>query len=84
MANDTEKTASSAKPSDPAKPSFIQELFVSVGKSLLRLTAILLIAFAIGTVAAAIACLYYGVPLIFSLIGGFLVLGFSVALVVYG
>jgi hypothetical protein len=40
----------------------------------------LVVAFAVGTGAGAIACWYYGVPLIFSLLGGILVLAFALAL----
>jgi hypothetical protein len=40
----------------------------------------LLIAFSIGTGAAAVVCWYYGVPLFLSLLGGILVLGFALAL----
>lgn len=40
----------------------------------------LLVAFAVGTGAGAIVCWYYGVPLIFSLLGGILVLAFALAL----
>ena len=36
--------------------------------------------FAVGTGGGAIACLYYGVPLVFSLLGGILVLGIALAL----
>ena len=82
MANENDTPSGSPKPASPAK-SFIQDLFSTVGTSLLRLAASLLLAFVIGTGAAAIACLYYGVPLIFSLIGGFIVLGFAVALIAY-
>ena len=39
-----------------------------------------IIAFAVGTGAGAIACWYYGVPLIFSLLGGILVLGLALAI----
>jgi hypothetical protein len=38
-------------------------------------------AFAVGTGAAAIVCWYYSVPLGFSIIGGFLVLGLALALI---
>lgn len=69
------------KPRASSKSGFLQELASAIGKSLLRAAAILLIAFAIGTGAAALACLYYGLPLWLSLIGGFVVLGISVALV---
>ena len=36
--------------------------------------------FAIGTGASAIACWYYGAPLVFSLLGGLFVLGVALAL----
>ena len=53
-------------------------------KDLLKigLTAIfqMLIAFSIGTGAAAIACWYYSIPLVFSILGGILVLGLALAL----
>jgi hypothetical protein len=38
------------------------------------------LAFAVGTGAAALACWYYGVPLGFALLGGILVLGIALAL----
>jgi hypothetical protein len=40
----------------------------------------LVVAFAVGTGAGAIACWYYNVPLIFSLLGGILVLAIALAL----
>ena len=40
----------------------------------------MLIAFAIGTGAAAVACGYYEIPLGFSILGGILVLGLALAL----
>jgi len=46
-------------------------------RSLLGLAA----AFVIGTAAGAGICLYYGLPLIFSLAGGAVVLGIGVAVV---
>lgn len=39
-----------------------------------------IIAFAVGTGAGAIVCWYYGIPLVFSLLGGILVLGLALAL----
>ena len=56
--------------------SFLKDL-LKIG-----LTAILqmLIAFSIGTGAAAIACWYYGIPLGFSILGGILVLGLALVL----
>jgi hypothetical protein len=38
------------------------------------------IAFSVGTGASAIACWYYGIPLVFSLLGGILVLSLALAL----
>ncbi len=40
----------------------------------------LLVAFAPGTGAGAIACWYYGIQLVFSVLGGILVLGLALAL----
>ena len=40
----------------------------------------MLIAFSIGTAAAALACWYYDIPLGFSILGGILVLGIALAL----
>lgn len=39
-----------------------------------------IIAFGVGTGAGAIVCWYYGIPLVFSLLGGILVLGLALAL----
>jgi hypothetical protein len=39
-----------------------------------------IVAFAVGTGAGAIVCWYYGIPLVFSLLGGILVLGLALAL----
>lgn len=38
------------------------------------------IAFAIGTAGGGIVCWYYGIPLVFSVVGGILVLGLALAL----
>lgn len=54
--------------------------FGSIFGSLLHGFGMLLAAFVIGTGASAVVCLFYGVPLAFSLIGGFIVLGIAVAL----
>lgn len=56
--------------------SFLTSFFASLARDLFQL----LVAFAVGTGAGAIACWYFGVPLIFSLLGGILVLGFALAL----
>ena len=47
--------------------------------SLVRDAVKLVIAFAVGTGAGAIACWYYGIPMIFSLLGGILVLAVALA-----
>lgn len=52
----------------------------SIFGSLLHGFGMLLAAFVIGTGASSIVCLYYGIPIAFSLIGGFIVLGVAVAL----
>ena len=39
----------------------------------------LVIAFGVGTGAGAVVCWYYGIPLVFSVIGGILVLGIALA-----
>lgn len=49
-------------------------------KSLLRDFVKFIIAFAVGTGAGAIVCWYYGIPLVFALLGGILVLGLALAL----
>jgi hypothetical protein len=57
-----------------------KSFFAEIMGSLLHGFMMLVFAFAIGTGASAIACLYYGVPLVFSLIGGFIVLGLAVVI----
>ena len=54
--------------------------FAGLVNSLARSLILWLSAFAVGTGVSAAVCLYYGVPLVFSLIGGFLVLGIALAL----
>ena len=54
--------------------------FAALLMGLIRDAVKLLIAFAVGTGAGAIVCWYYGVPLIFSVIGGIVVLGLVLAL----
>lgn len=58
------------------KNSFFSQILGSLAHGFLMLIA----AFSIGTGASALICLYYGVPLVLSLIGGFIVLGIAVAL----
>lgn len=52
----------------------------SLVAGLVRDAVQLIVAFAIGTGGGAIVCWYYGIPLIFSLLGGILVLGLALAL----
>jgi fatty acid desaturase len=56
--------------------NFLTSFFASLARDIFQL----IVAFAVGTGAGAIACWYFGVPLIFSLLGGILVLGFALAL----
>lgn len=53
---------------------FLKEILGSLARDAARL----LLAFGIGTGVSALACLYYGAPLILSLLGGFIVLGIAV------
>ena len=55
---------------------FLVSFLTAVARDFLQL----LMAFALGTGGAAIVCWYYGVPLLFSILGGILVLGLAVAL----
>ena len=56
--------------------SFLAQLFGAFAHGFMMLVA----AFCIGTAASAVVCVYYGVPIAFSLIGGFIVLGIALAL----
>lgn len=58
----------------------VRGFFTSLLMSLVRDAVKFIIAFAVGTGAGAIACWYYGIPLVFSLLGGILVLGLALAL----
>ena len=53
--------------------------FASLFMSLLRDAVKFVIAFAVGTGAGAIVCWYYGIPLVFALLGGILVLALALA-----
>lgn len=64
---------------DPEAPT-VRGFLSSLLMSLLRDAVKFVIAFAVGTGAGAIACWYYGIPLVFSLLGGILVLGLALAL----
>ena len=54
--------------------------FAEIFGSLLKSAGRLVLAFSIGTGASAVVCLFYGIPVAFSLIGGLVVLGIAVAL----
>ena len=58
----------------------VRGFFSSLLLGLVRDAVKFIIAFVVGTGAGAIACWYYGIPLVFSLLGGILVLGLALAL----
>ena len=72
--NDDNKT--NANLNDGTSRSFIAELLVGLARDAVKL----ILAFAIGTGVSAIACWYYGIPLVFSLLGGILVLALALAI----
>ena len=55
---------------------FFASLLIGLVRDLFKFV----IAFAVGTGASAIACWYYGLPLVLSLVGGFIVLALALAL----
>ena len=57
----------------------VRGFFATLLQSLVRDIVKFITAFVLGTGAGAIVCWYYGIPLAFSLIGGFIVLGFALA-----
>ena len=65
-----------AEPDAPVERGFLTSLLVSLARDAVKF----IIAFAVGTGAGAIACWYYGIPLVFSLLGGILVLALALAL----
>ena len=52
---------------------FLASLFMGLVRDAVKL----IIAFAVGTGAGAVVCWYYGLPLVLSLLGGFLVLALA-------
>ncbi|MFK7861788.1 MAG: hypothetical protein AB8B64_23430 [Granulosicoccus sp.] len=60
---------------NPAR-GFLAEILMSLTKFAFRF----FIAFLLGTGAGAIVCLYYNIPIVFSVLGGILVLGVALAL----
>ena len=69
---------------DKAKSEFheggVKGFFSSLLLGLVRDAVKFIIAFAVGTGAGALVCWYYGIPLVFSFVGGILVLGLALAL----
>jgi hypothetical protein len=61
-----------------AVPGFFATLLQGILRDLMRFV----MAFALGTAGGAAICLYYGIPLILSLIGGVALLGLFLALTV--
>ena len=61
--------------------SVLNAILLGVAKGVYRVALTLTITFAIGTAAGAFVCLYYGMPLMFSVVGGMISLGVAVALV---
>ncbi|MEL6868651.1 MAG: hypothetical protein AAFO81_02530 [Pseudomonadota bacterium] len=55
---------------------FLLDLMAGLARDLLKVV----IAFVVGTGAGAIACAYYGLPMVLSLGGGILVVGIALAL----
>ena len=72
--NDDQKTKAEFR--EEKSRGFLATLFIGLVQDAVKF----IIAFAVGTGAGAIACWYYGIPLIFSLLAGILVLGFALAL----
>ncbi len=60
----------------PQQRGLIASFFLGLAEDAMKFV----IAFAVGTGATAVACWYYDVPLVFSLVGGILVLGIALAL----
>ena len=58
------------------KRGFSSSLLIGLGREILKYV----IAFAVGTGAGAIVCWYYGIPLVFSIAGGILVVAIALAL----
>jgi hypothetical protein len=54
---------------------FFRNLFGSILRDLIKLVII----FALGTLGGAVICLYYGFPLVFSVVGGISIFAFAVA-----
>jgi len=64
-----------AESDDGSKPGFLATLFIGLVQDAVKFG----IAFAVGTGAGAIVCWYYRIPLVFSVLGGILVLDLALA-----
>jgi len=73
MAGDDDKTN---QPLVNQPRGFFAEILSALAKSFV----VFISAFAVGTGVSAAVCLYYGVPIVFSLLGGLVVLGIALAL----
>lgn len=61
---------------DGTSRGFIAEFLMGLVRDAVKF----ILAFAIGTAAGAVVCWYYDIPLVFSLLGGILVLGLALAI----
>ena len=73
----TENQNQSPESGKSAPGGFFSTLLSGLARDLVKLV----VAFLLGTGAGAIVCLYYGIPMGFSILGGILVLGIALALV---
>ena len=73
MQNDSDKKIESH---EGGVRGFLSAFFLGLVRDAVKF----IVAFAVGTGAGAIFCWYYGIPLVFSLLGGILVLGLALAL----
>lgn len=72
--NDDRKTK--VKNGEEQSRGFLATLLIGLVRDAVKF----IIAFAIGTGVGAIVCWYYSIPLVFSLLGGILVLGVALTL----
>ena len=63
------------KPEQSTISGMLRDFFPRLVSGILRDLLVMAIVFAVATGISALVCLYYGVPLILSLIGGFLAVG---------
>lgn len=70
-----DKNISNTEVNEQSSRGFLATILQDLAQDSLRFLIRAIIAFSIGTGAGAIVCWYYNIPLVFSLIGGVLVLG---------